>query len=251
VADNRIFRGWSGEEILERLESLHDLHVNFRAEYSEMGPATGWNTYHSEAIIAREPPGPPLAEGPFRRAEVAVANYQFSDPDIVIGHFDTDSRLLGRRMLLEMKALRVFRFVAGVVVGAVLFEEQDGCSTFGFRYDTLEGHIEKGSEWFLLKKHQDTGEITFRIEAAWLPGQFPNWWSRLGFRFLGPRYQRKWHHEAHWRLFRIAHGGMPAAPATDDLGVSHAGPSVVFERTPRLRTIREPRWREKETIQSS
>jgi uncharacterized protein (UPF0548 family) len=251
MAEWRIGRGWSEEEITERIDRLRELPVNFQADYSEMRPETGWNTYHSEALIAREPPGPPLAEGPFRRAEVAVANYHFSDPDIVIGHFDADSRLLGRRMLLEMRAVRVLRYAAGVVVGSVLFEEQDGCSTFGFRYDTLQGHIEMGSEWFLLRKRQDTGEITFRIEAAWLPGQFPNWWSRLGFRLLGPRYQRRWHHEAHWRLFRIAHGGMPASPFVDDLGIAHAGPDVVYERIPRQRTIREHRWREKETIQSS
>jgi hypothetical protein len=169
----------------------------------------------------------------------------------VVGHFDAESRLLGRRMLLELKAVKILRYVSGVVVGAVRFEEQDGSSTFGFRYDTLEGHIEIGSEWFLLTKDQMTGEIRFRIEAAWRPGQFPNWWSRLGFHLLGRRYQRRWHHEAHWRLFRMAHGGMPASPPVDSLGIAHAGPDVVFERTPRHRTVQKPRWQEEETIQSS
>lgn len=247
----RIGPGWSNEAILERLESLDGLPRNFRADEGEMRPETGWNSYFSEAIIARENPGAPEAEGPFRRAEVAVASYQFSDPSIVIGHFDPESRLLGRRMLLEMKAVRMFRYLAGVVVGAVRFEERDGEHVFGFRYDTLTGHIERGAEWFLLTKDEATGEIRFRIEAAWLPGEFPNWWSRLGFRFLGPTYQRKWHHQAHLRLFRIAHGESPASPVVDEHGVAHAGPTVTFKRTPRLRTVPIPTWEEEETVQSS
>lgn len=251
MAEWRIARGWTKKEIADRLELLEDLHLNFRAAQSEMTTAGGWNHYRSEAIIAREPPGEPVEEGPFRRAEVAVANYHFSDPEIVIGHFDADSRLLGRRMLLEMKVARTLRYLAGVVVGAVRFEEQDGRYTFGFRYDTLEGHIERGSEWFLLGKDLATGEIDFRIEASWLPGDFPNWWSRVGFHWLGPRYQRRWHHEAHWRLFRIAHRGMHTSPSVDELGVAHAGPDVVFTRKPRDATVQEPRWHEEETIRSS
>jgi uncharacterized protein (UPF0548 family) len=250
MAEWRIGRGWTEAELSERLVLIRERPLNFQAEQSEMTPHKGWNAYSSEAVIAREPPGEPVPDGPFRRAEVAVANYHFSDPEIVVGHFQADSRLLGRRMLLEMKVWRL-RYLGGVAVGAVRFEEQDGSHTFGFRYDTLEGHIERGSEWFLLTKQLDSGEITFRIEAAWLPGDFPNWWSRLGFRWLGPRYQRRWHHRAHQRLFRIAHGGMSASPAVDDFGIAHAGPAVVFARTTPSPTLDELRWHEEETTRSS
>lgn len=251
MAELRLLRSWTSAEIHERLQRLEGAPRNFRAEQNEMTPDRGWNRYSSEAVIAKEPPGPPLADGPYRRAEVGVANYQFSDPRIVIGHFDPESRLLGRRMLLEMRALRVFRYLGGVAVGAVRFEEQDGKHIFGFRYDTLEGHLERGSEWFLLTKDAETGEIRFRIEAGWLPGQFPNWYSRLGFRILGPHYQRKWHHQAHRRLFNIAHGAADASAPIDAIGVAHAGIDVIFERTPRTPTVDEPTWEEEETIQSS
>jgi uncharacterized protein (UPF0548 family) len=251
MAEWRIGRGWRSEELAERLERLHGLPVNFHAEQSEMTPELGWNHYRSEAVIAHEPPGPPLDSGPFHRAELAVANYQFSDPDVVIGHFDASSRLLGRRMLLEMKAIRVLHYLAGVVISAVRYEEQDGRQTFGFRYDTLDGHIERGSEWFILSKDLETGQIRFEIEAAWLPGQFPNWWSRVGFHYLGPSYQRRWHHEAHGRISHIARGGLSAAGPVDELGLAHAGPDVVFVRTPRHPTAPKPVWNEEETIRSS
>lgn len=252
MAKWRLLRGWSEAELAAELERIADLPRNFDADYEEMTVERGWNQYFSESVIALEPPGPPLETGPFRRAEIATSSYHFSDPTIVVGHFDPATRLLGRRMLLEMKAIRTIHYLAGVVVGAVRLEEGEGEHTFGYRYDTLDGHIESGSEWFLLTKIFETGEVRFRIEAAWLPGQFPNWWSRTGFHWLGPYHQRRWHHAAHWRLFQIAYGGMSASPETSDGGLSHAGPAVVFQRTPGRATIEEPKWEsEEETIQSS
>jgi uncharacterized protein (UPF0548 family) len=248
MAEWRIGRGWSEEEIAGRLRASYDLPLNVGAASADMTPDNGWNHYHSDAIVGREPPGPAAGDGPFERARVAVANYQFSDPSIVVGHFDADSPLLGRRMLLELKATPVLRFLAGVVVGRVREEEREGYSTFGFRYDTLEGHIERGYEWFLLVKNPHSGEIRFRVDAVWKPGQFPTWWSRLGFLLVGPHYQRRWHHQAHRRLFHIAQGELDALPRTDRFGTAHAGPQISFHRTPRLQTRGDPRWHDEETI---
>jgi uncharacterized protein (UPF0548 family) len=233
---------------MTRLLASHDLSLNFRTPAGEMTPENGWNRYLSEATVAREPSGPPLDEGPFRRAQAALASYQFSDPSIVVGHFAADSRLLGRRMLLELKAPPALRFLTAVLVDDVCFEERDADTTFGFRYATLAGHIERGFEWFLLIKDHDSGQIQFRIEAAWQPGDFPNWWSRAGFRLVGPHFQRRWHHQAHRRLFSVAQGDLGAAPATDGFGTAHTGPDVSFRRVPRLRTVPEPIWHDDETI---
>ena len=247
MAEWRLGRGWSEAVLAARLAGLRGLPTNFRLAYEEMTPENGWSLYHSEAIVAREQPGVPAASGPFRRAATAVENYQFSNPRVVVGHFDAGSSLLGRRMLLEMVALRTLHYLAGVVVGAVRDEGGNERHVFGFRYDTLEGHIERGSEWFLLTKDHASGEVRFRIEAAWQPGDFPNWWSRLGFHLLAPGYQRRWHHQAHWRIFRAAYGGLSTAPPVGDLGVAHAGPAVSFRRTPARRTLRKPALREEHT----
>jgi len=240
VAEWRLGRGWSEGEIAERLAELHALRTSFDENEADMTPERGWNRYFSESILAREPPGEPVLDGPFRRAELATASYQFSDPAIVIGHFDAQSALLERRILLEMKAASFLRYLGGVVVQAVRSDATPQAYTFAFRYDTLSGHIERGWEWFTLTKRRASGEIQFRIEAAWLPGEFPNFWSRLGFHWLGPRYQERWHRAAHGRLFRIAHGGMTASPAVDAHAIAHTGPDVVFGRTPRVRTLPVP-----------
>ncbi len=107
-------------------------------------------------------------------------------------------------MLLELKVMG-FRFLSGVRVRKVREGVEHDTSHFGFRYDTLAGHIERGFEWFLLTKDHATGEIDFRIEAHWRLGDFPSWWSRLGFLVIGNRYRAIWRHRAPERLRRLAH----------------------------------------------
>ncbi|MDX1530448.1 MAG: DUF1990 family protein [Rhodothermales bacterium] len=230
MAEWRIGRGWTEAELEARLGQLASAERNFSAPFDEMDLAHGWNEYYSEAVVGQERPGPPEPEGPFERGAGLVASYAFSDPRIVIGHFDPDGPLLGRRMLLEMRALRVLHYLGGVVVGATRSETEGGQTVSGFRYDTLEGHIEQGAEWFLLKKDHATGALRFRIQAAWRPGDFPNWWSRLGFSVLGPRYQKLWHHRAHALLSGLmqAPDARPLEPGEGRL--VHTKPDVVFER---------------------
>lgn len=231
MADWRIGRGWKEAELEARLEDLKSLGLNFSDSFDAMTRDRGWHQYYSEAVVGRERPGRPEEEGPFGRGRIAIASYAFSDPTIVIGHFDPGVPLLGRHMLLEMRALRLLHYLAGVRVGAVRDEEEEGRSVFGFRYDTLEGHIEQGAEWFLLTKDHETGELRFRIEAAWRPGQFPNWWSRVGFSWLGPRYQRRWHYRAHALLAKLIRDPAVRPPEPDEGRLVHADPAVVFKRS--------------------
>lgn len=231
MAEWRIGRGWPESELEERLEAARSLPRNYSDPPDQMTLENGWHHYYSEAIVARERPGAPPPEGPFERGRIVVANYEFSDPRIVIAHFAPDEPLLGRYMLLEMRAFRVLHFLSGVVVGAVRSEEAGGKTIFGFRYDTLEGHIEAGTEWFLLTKEHATGEIRLRIEASWRPGQFPNWWSRLGFSLTGPRYQKIWHRRAHGIAARLMHDPTLRPPEPEDGRLVHTTPEVIFKRT--------------------
>jgi len=177
--------------------------------------------YYSEAVIAREPQGPPQPDGPFECAREMVARLTFSDPRIVLAHYDPRTPLLGRSLLLELRALGL-RFLCGVRVTSVQDEQKATRSRFAFRYDTLLGHIECGSEWFVLTKHHPSGDVVFRIEARWRPGDFPNWWSRVGFRVVGRRYQRAWHRLAYLRLRRLLRSG-PLPPLPPPGRILHEG----------------------------
>lgn len=222
MAEWRVARGWSRRQLRKRLAELADASTNFAEDPSALSAENGWRYYASSGDVGVESPGPPVEEGPFRRMAEAVADYRFSDPDIVEAHYDASRPLLGRVMLLELKPLAL-RFLCGVRVGAVRDQTSDEETVFAFRYETLEGHVERGAEWFVLTKEHASGRITFEIRAHWKPGDFPNWWSRAGFRFLAPRYQRRWHREAHRRLSAIAAG---AAPERADTGLTHEGPAL-------------------------
>lgn len=200
----RFARGWSDPEMRAYLAALRDRPVNFDEPPESMTVANGWTIDGDSASLGTEPEGPPVTDGLFRRAKQAIINYDFSDPRIVVGHFDPESPLLGRDMLLELKVLG-FRFLTGVRVRDIREEVESHTTLFGFRYDTLQGHIERGFEWFLLTKDHQTGEVDFRIEAHWRLGDFPNLWSRVGFKLVGEHYRITWRHRAPDRLKALAH----------------------------------------------
>lgn len=214
------------------LAILRDRPVNFDVPAEEMTVANGWTVDGDSTTLGTEPEGPPVANGLFARARQAIIQYDFSDPRIVVGHFDPETPLKGRDMLLELKVLG-FRFLAGVRVMDVREEVESHTTLFGFRYDTLEGHIERGYEWFLLTKDHQTGDVDFRIEAHWRLGDFPNLWSRIGFLLIGERYRTAWRHRAPKRLRDLAH--KPATgPVAEPGKLAHRG-----DETPQ-RTVPTP-----------
>ena len=238
----RVARGWRDDELRARLDALREVRRNFEEHPDALRADHVWRYYRSQAQVGFERPGPPVPGGPFERMKHAVASYRFSDPGVVQGHFDPDAPLLGRRMLLELKPL-MLRYLCGAVVGAIRDESTDAHTVWGFRYETLVGHLETGAEWFLLEKDHRSGAITFRIEAHWKPGQFPNWWSRLGFSLLAPVYQRRWHRAAQRRLAAIGAGAVNVGPTitTSPAGsLEHEGTDLALpQATPPLRTRRE------------
>lgn len=225
MAEWRHLRGWSEWELASRLAAIEGLPLNFR-DGERLTLENGWNVVQSHAVIAREHPGPPTGAGAFSRAWRAVADFEHSDPRIVIAHFHPDTPLERRHLLLELHALSL-RFLCPARVAAVLLESDGASTRRGFTIETLAGHIERGRELFLLEKDHDTGEVRFRIEAAWREGDFPTLWSRVGFELLGRRYQRAWHRLSHLRLRRIA-AGLEAHESLEGVGIAHEGHRMPF-----------------------
>jgi uncharacterized protein (UPF0548 family) len=226
VVEWRLGSSWPAARLAADLERARALPRNF----DPAAPLTadrGWNIVHSRAAIAREPAGPPLPRGPFQRTWHGIEHFLHSDPRIVVAHFRNDLPLVGRPVLLELKPAAL-RYLCPAVIADRRDTSGTNSTCRGFSLETLEGHLERGREWFLLEKDHATGWVYFRIEAAWLPGEFPNWWSRHGFHLLGRRYQRAWHRLAHLRLRRVAAGLSPGEPAGPD-HVEHEGPPIPTE----------------------
>jgi|GEM_PF-227479 len=197
----RWFSGWTEAEMVPRLARARTLERNFPEVSGEMTLEAGWSQVHSESVLGYEPPGLPVPDGLFERGQQVLESFDFSDPRIVAWHFSAREPLQGRTVLLELRALgQQLRYLCGARVGDTRREHDATCSVYGFSFETLQGHIEAGREWFLLRKDHESGAVRFHIEASWRPGQFPNWWSRLGFAMVAPRYQRAWHRLTHVRL---------------------------------------------------
>ena len=217
MPEMRIGKGWTVAELNERLGRLDEEPVSFaEVSLADMTPEEGWRAERYEELIAREPPGRPLEGGPFERARAALARYEVSDPAIVEGHFDPADPMVGRRMLLEIKVLGV-HYLCGVLVTSVDAPDEDGATTAGFRYDTLRNHLERGAEWFVVVKDHATGDVKLRIYSRWRRGEFPNWWSRLGFGALAPIYRDMWLRRAGERMRRAAGQPELETPARDAL----------------------------------
>lgn len=198
----RVGRGWTPAELAARLGKLATLERNFTPS-ATMTPEEGWNQVMSQSQLGTEAPGPEVEAGPFTDLVHALSTFLYSDPRIVEVH-SPEGPLEGRRMLLELKSVGLHILVP-ILVAQVRNELTAKERLFGLCFDTLHGHVEAGREWFLLRKDLASGELRFSIRAAWRLGQFPNAWTKLGFRMLGKRYQRAWHHLAHVRLREHLH----------------------------------------------
>jgi len=217
----RFLLPWPSGYVKSFLSSLADRDRNFDADPAKITRENGWIVDGSDANLGQEPPGPPAEDGLFSHARQGIINYDFSDPRIVVGHFDAEAPLSHRNMVLEIKVLGL-RYLSGVRVEETRETQDERQSVFGYRYDTLEGHFERGYEWFLLTKDHTTGKVYFKIEAHWLPGLFPNWWSRLGFLLVGQHCRSLWRKRAPDRLKELAKKPVTKATSSPD-GLAHRG----------------------------
>jgi len=207
----RFLRGWDAEELDRAFERASKAKRNFDPRPGAMARGA-YRHVCSRARVAMEPPGPPVPGGTFERLWEAIQRFEHSDPRIVVAHFRRDEPLRGRIVLLEIRVLGL-RYLCPVRIAAVRSHANPTRTLRAIALDTLEGHLERGREWFFLRKDHETGEIRFRVQAAWRTGDFPNAWSHAGFLVLAPRYQRAWHRLTHLRLRRIAAGLAPHVEA--------------------------------------
>lgn len=124
------------------------------------------DTWHHDREVSRlgtEAPGPPEPNGVFETACRLVEAYEMADPSIIRAVYDPDVALLGRDMVLEGRFL-VLRFPMGVRVTRVVDEDRDGTRVWGWGYETLEGHLERGRMSYLVTKDPD-GAVDFEIVA--------------------------------------------------------------------------------------
>jgi hypothetical protein len=200
--------GW--QQHLPQLSTLAGLPYNYDDFHqSEFTSRLGWKRDHYSAVIADEPPGPTLPDGPFARAREILRTYRFPPPSLIKGFFNPDLQLEGRNMLLRARFLG-FTFYFGTRVNKVIsetrFDSQRGpLVAWGYSYRTLQGHFEMGQIRFEVVKYLETGHIEFHINAYSKPGRIPQFWYRWGFRIFGRFLQKRFAHASISRMRRMVH----------------------------------------------
>ena len=176
------------------LASLAGRPINYDPDSVDLDhPPRGWKTDDRRQPLPSEPPGEPVAGGPWEIAGRLIRGYEFADPSLVRARYDPDAPLLGRDMLLELRALGLVSVYVGVRVTDVWDEtqERDGraARVFGWAYRTLQGHVEQGEMGWEVWKWLDSGEVVFHERAVSRTAPISNPVIWVGFHLL-KRYER-------------------------------------------------------------
>lgn len=186
--------------------------------------AAGWNVDAREVALPPEDPGTPASDASFAHARAILTAYSFPPPRLIRGRFDPSAPLDGRAMLLTATFLWM-HFELPVRVSRVIDETRGGEhgmeTAWGYSYQTLAGHIERGEITFEIIKTLDTGAVRFRIHSFSQTGHIANPIHRIGFRIVGRRLQARFAVES---LRNMQHQVTRALTAAthDDTGGEHA-----------------------------
>jgi uncharacterized protein (UPF0548 family) len=216
-----------------RLRRLHALPVNYDPAKLDLAhPPAGWHVDDRCQPLEPEPPGPPGDGGSWEIAGRLISGYEFADPSLVRAYYDRNSPLLGREMVLELRALNLVSVHVGVRVVEVHDEVRtiDGrdASVFGWTYRTLQGHVERGQmEWMVFKWH-DTGVVEFRVHAVSRPASIRNPVVRIGFLVLRGHERRLFLDSTDRRMCELTAVALAAEHPGD--AVSAASPELTARR---------------------
>lgn len=159
-----------------------------------------WHHDTARTALGTEAPGPPEPDGVWQTACRLVEAYEFADPRIIRAVFGAEAALQGRDMVLEGR-FAVLRFYFGVRVTDVIDEERprdgDGSAAkdrvWGWAYETLEGHLERGRMSYEVVKHQDSGAVELVIKAYSEGAPTLGVVTALGWRLFGRRTQLRFY----------------------------------------------------------
>jgi uncharacterized protein (UPF0548 family) len=176
-----------------------------------------WHHDTARAALGAEAPGPPEPNGVWETACRLVEAYEFADKRLIRAVFSAEAPLHGRDMLLEGR-FAVLRFYFGVRVTEVIDEERpcDGDRSapdrvWGWAYETLEGHLERGRMSYEVIKHQDSGAVELLITAYSQGSPTLGAVTGLGWRLFGRRTQLRFYRLCGRRLATLVrtHVGQP------------------------------------------
>jgi hypothetical protein len=142
----------------------------------ELGPRPGDRRDSYQRDYAREAPGPPEPDGPFRRLARAIQGYEVFPPSWVSGVLRRAPVEAGDTYGISYHFLPgIDLFFGGRVMAAFDGPEGDVWRA-GFTFRTLRGHPELGEETFWVEKDLASGVVRAGLRSWSRPG---HWLTRL------------------------------------------------------------------------
>ncbi|MBO0698473.1 MAG: DUF1990 family protein, partial [Zavarzinella sp.] len=142
------------------------------------GPRPSDDRDRHTRVVACEPPGDPLPDGPFLRAATAISDYRVFSPKRITPVLAKTPVAVGDTVGLTYRLMPGLRmFVACRVIDVFDGPTATGWRA-GFTYRTLAGHAELGEETFAVEKDRKTGEVSVSLAAWSRPG---HWLTRVGY----------------------------------------------------------------------
>lgn len=168
--------------------------------------AAGWNVDAREVPLPDEAPGEPRPDASFAVACTILRQYSFPPPRLIRGRFDPSAPLDGRAMLLTATYLWM-TFELPVRVSRVIDSRRNAPGgaeqAWGYSYQTLSDHLERGEITFEIIKTLETGSVRFRIASFSQTNHIANLFYRIGFRFVGRRLQARFAVESLHNMQRL------------------------------------------------
>jgi hypothetical protein len=143
----------------------------------ELGPGPGDRGDNHERIVVVEEPGPPLADGPFRRLARAIFAFDIFPPRVAFGVLQRSPIEIGDCAGVCYRLIPGCRlFFAARVYER--FDDQHGETwRAGFSYHTLVGHPMCGEETFCVEKNLTTGQILVALRSWSRPVHWSTRWG--------------------------------------------------------------------------
>lgn len=176
-----------------------------------------WNTDLHRVWLTPETPGDPEPDGCWQTGCQMIADYDFCPPEIVRAAFDPTGQLLGRTMLLEgrFSALRLY---LPVRITTVIDERRPPKQRiWGFSYDTLQGHLERGRLTYEVIKHEDSGHVEFTITAYSQRAPSVGPIISLGWALFGRRRQLLFYRRCGQRMQALTSSSPPQRRTHNDV----------------------------------
>ena len=202
---------WLGGDVRDQLERIRDLTPNFDPSGLSSVKRDAWHVDDYCRTLPPEPPGEPIPSGSFGSAKRLLRDYAFADPRRIRAYYWADAPLEGRDMLLEIRYLTL-RVRVGVRIGVVFDEIREigdrSARIWGWAYQTLEGHLERGQMDYQVWKWLDTGEVEYRIHAVAQVALTHRPILNLGFRLVGRRKQVRFARRCAERMEHLVEWGL-------------------------------------------